>query len=349
MTTPVFDAAQTARVTPFAELVDALRTAALDADAGRIESPARLVVPLNEGGVMLSMPASAADLAIHKLVTVCPRNRGGDLPTIQGQVSVVDPATGAPLFALDGPTVTGRRTAAVTLLALRTFVAAAPRDVLLIGTGTQAAHHVEALAALFPGVRVRVKARAPAQAAAFCARLRAVLPTLEPLGGDTLPETLDAVITATTSATPVYDDAARAGRLVVGVGAFARRGRSRRADDRGQRALRRRSGGRAPRGGRPDRRGRRLGARALACRRAARHRVDTRLQRVARTGRARVLQERRLRGMGSRRVPRRTRSHFTHSSVYLSAGPIRRRHTSHVCAPSTIRSAAGFCARRRLV
>ncbi|VCQ38560.1 ornithine cyclodeaminase [Burkholderia pseudomallei] len=59
MTTPVFDAAQTARVTPFAELVDALRTAALDADAGRIESPARLVVPLNEGGVMLSMPASA--------------------------------------------------------------------------------------------------------------------------------------------------------------------------------------------------------------------------------------------------------------------------------------------------
>ncbi|WP_122831972.1 delta(1)-pyrroline-2-carboxylate reductase family protein, partial [Burkholderia pseudomallei] len=192
MTTPVFDAAQTARVTPFAELVDALRTAALDADAGRIESPARLVVPLNEGGVMLSMPASAADLAIHKLVTVCPRNRGGDLPTIQGQVSVVDPATGAPLFALDGPTVTGRRTAAVTLLALRTFVAAAPRDVLLIGTGTQAAHHVEALAALFPGVRVRVKARAPAQAAAFCARLRAVLPTLEPLGGDTLPETLDA-------------------------------------------------------------------------------------------------------------------------------------------------------------
>ncbi|AGK50648.1 ornithine cyclodeaminase/mu-crystallin family protein [Burkholderia thailandensis MSMB121] len=220
MTTAVFDAAQTARVTPFAGLVDALRAAALDAAAGRIASPARLVVPLNEGGVMLSMPASAPDLAIHKLVTVCPRNRGGDLPTIQGQVSVVDPTTGAPLFALDGPTVTGRRTAAVTLLAIRTFLATAPRDVLLIGAGTQAAHHVDALAALFPGVRVRVKARAAARAAAFCERLRTVLPTLEPLGGDALPDTLDAVITSTTSATPVYDEAARAGRLVVGVGAF---------------------------------------------------------------------------------------------------------------------------------
>ncbi|ABC35124.1 delta(1)-pyrroline-2-carboxylate reductase family protein [Burkholderia thailandensis] len=220
MTTAVLDAAQTARVTPFAELTDALRTAALDAAAGRIASPARLVVPLNEGGVMLSMPASAPDLAIHKLVTVCPRNRGSGLPTIQGQVSVVDPTTGAPLFALDGPTVTGRRTAAVTLLAMRTFLAAAPRDVLLIGTGTQAAHHVDALAALFPGVRVRVKARTAAQAAAFCERLRTVLPTLEPLGGDALPDALDAIITSTTSATPVYDEEARAGRLVVGVGAF---------------------------------------------------------------------------------------------------------------------------------
>ncbi|KVK88025.1 delta(1)-pyrroline-2-carboxylate reductase family protein [Burkholderia sp. MSMB1498] len=226
MTTAVFDAVQTARLTPFAELVDALRTAALDAADGRIASPARLVVPLNEGGAMLSMPASASDLAIHKLVTVCPRNRGGDLPTIQGQVSVFEPTTGEPLFALDGPTVTGRRTAAVTLLAIRTFLRAAPRDVLLIGTGTQAAHHVDALAALFPGLRVRVKARTAAQAAAFCARLRAVLPTLEPfepsepLDGDTLPDTLDAVITSTTSATPVYDEAARAGRLVVGVGAF---------------------------------------------------------------------------------------------------------------------------------
>ncbi|KVD81941.1 ornithine cyclodeaminase [Burkholderia sp. ABCPW 14] len=220
MTTAVFDAAQTARLTPFAELVDALRTAALDAADGRIASPARLVVPLNEGGVMLSMPASASDLAIHKLVTVCPRNRGGGLPTIQGQVGVFDPMTGEPLFALDGPTVTGRRTAAVTLLAIRTFLPAAPRDVLLIGTGTQAAHHVAALAALFPSLRVRVKARTPEQAAAFCERLRAVLPTLEPIGGDALPDTLDAIITSTTSATPVYDEAARAGRLVVGVGAF---------------------------------------------------------------------------------------------------------------------------------
>ncbi|KVE28425.1 ornithine cyclodeaminase [Burkholderia singularis] len=226
MTATVFDAAQTARLTPFAELVDALGTAALDAADGLIASPARLVVPLNEGGVLLSMPAAASDLAIHKLVTVCPRNRASGLPTIHGQVSAIDPSSGAPLFALDGPTVTGRRTAAVTLLAIRTFLAAAPRDVLLIGTGTQAEHHVAALAALFPTARVHVKARTAAQAAAFCERLRTASPAparLEPLACDAaLPDALDVVITSTTSAAPVYDEPARAGRLVVGVGAFTR-------------------------------------------------------------------------------------------------------------------------------
>ncbi|KVE32639.1 delta(1)-pyrroline-2-carboxylate reductase family protein [Burkholderia sp. TSV86] len=224
MTTAVFDAAQTARLTPFAELVDALETAALDAADGRIASPARLVVPLNEGGLLLSMPAAASDLAIHKLVTVCPRNRASGLSTIHGQVSVVDPSAGTPLLALDGPTVTGRRTAAVTLLAIRTFLPAAPRDVLLIGTGTQAEHHVAALAALFPTARVHVKARTAAQAAAFCERLRTASPArLEPLACDAaLPDALDVVITSTTSAAPVYDEPARAGRLVVGVGAFTR-------------------------------------------------------------------------------------------------------------------------------
>ena len=80
MTTRIFDAAQTARLTPYASLVDALKEAAADYAQGRIASPERLVVPLNAGGVMLSMPATAPDLAIHKLVNVCPANRTRGLP-----------------------------------------------------------------------------------------------------------------------------------------------------------------------------------------------------------------------------------------------------------------------------
>jgi 1-piperideine-2-carboxylate/1-pyrroline-2-carboxylate reductase [NAD(P)H] len=41
-----------------------------------------------------------------------------------------------------------------------------------------------------------------------------------PLAGDIIPDDIDVVITLTTSKTPVYRDAARPGRLIVGVGAF---------------------------------------------------------------------------------------------------------------------------------
>lgn len=201
MTLAVCNAAQTAACLPFGPLVEAL------------------AVPLREGGVMLSMPAAADDIAIHKLVNVCPSNRERDLP-IHGQVVAYDPGSGEARISLDGPTVTGRRTAGITMLGARTFLAAAPRDVLLYGIGTQAAHHLDALAELYPEARVRVKARSVERAAAFCARWRERLPGIEAFGEAPVPDSVDLVIAATTSATPVYHEAARVERLVVGVGVF---------------------------------------------------------------------------------------------------------------------------------
>ncbi len=220
MTFAVCDAVQTAECLPFGALVDALAVAARDAAGGRILTPARLAVPLRDGGLMLSMPATADDVAVHKLVNVCPGNRQRGLPTIHGQVTVYDPATGEALVVLDGPTVTGRRTAGITMLGIRTFQPAGPADVLLYGVGTQAAHHVDALATLYPEARVRVQARTAAQAVAFCETWSGLLADIEPFDGDTVPDSVDLVIAATTSATPVYDAPARAGRLVIGVGVF---------------------------------------------------------------------------------------------------------------------------------
>lgn len=225
-TVQIHDAAATARVTPYPALVAALRTATADYAAGRIVSPERLVVPLNDGGILLSMPATAPDLAIHKLVNVCPRNSERDLPTIHGQVMAFDADTGETRFILDGPTLTGRRTAAMSMLGIETLSQSAPRDVLLIGTGTQAANHAAALAELYPDARLRVRSRTLARAQAFCDAHRAQAPNLEPLefeGNDNdnaTPESIDLVIALTTSRAAVYDEAPRAGRLVIGVGAF---------------------------------------------------------------------------------------------------------------------------------
>ncbi len=212
----VCDAARTARLLEPLALVEAIAAAARDGAAGRLTSPERQVVPLGEGGVLLSMPATAPDIAIHKLVNVQPANGQRGLPTIHGVVAVYDAATGRPLCLLDGPEVTGRRTAAVSMLAIRHGLAQPPREVLLIGTGVQARHHLQALQAVYPQTLVWVRGRTAAAAQAF---VGAAAGHVKPCPAE-VPEHVDVVIAATTSKAPVYDLPARAGRLVIGVGAF---------------------------------------------------------------------------------------------------------------------------------
>ncbi|SOE92120.1 ornithine cyclodeaminase [Burkholderia sp. D7] len=213
-----FDALETASLLGYTALVETLRRTIVEYGAGNIVSPERLSIPL-QGGVMLSMPSSAEDIAIHKLVNVCPGNAARNLPTINGQVIACDPVTGEMLFVLDGPTVTGRRTAAVSALAAMTLLNGSPKEILVIGTGKQASNHVEAFATLFPDARILVKGVSDDSTRSFVERQKQVAPRLEALQGD-IPESVDVVVTVTTSKKPVYNEAVRPGRLVIGVGAF---------------------------------------------------------------------------------------------------------------------------------
>lgn len=214
----VFNAAQTAELLSFPDLVSAIAAACTEYANGAIAAPERQVVPFPQGGVMLSMPATAHDIGIHKLVNVVPGNRALGLPTIHGVVSVFDGKTGRELCVLDGPTVTARRTAAVTMLGLKTFLKAAPQHVALIGTGTQAVGHIQALAALYPGLRVTMVGTSQAKAQAFADTQQHL--SLDIKAATATPDGIDAVITLTTSAIPVYTQAAKAGLLIIGVGAF---------------------------------------------------------------------------------------------------------------------------------
>ncbi|HUH60718.1 MAG TPA: bifunctional Delta(1)-pyrroline-2-carboxylate/Delta(1)-piperideine-2-carboxylate reductase [Candidimonas sp.] len=214
----VYDARQTAELLGFPQLVAALRDACLQYANGAILAPERQVVPFPQGGVMLSMPATAHDLAIHKLVNVVASNRDRALPTIHGLVSAFDGQTGRALFVLDGPTVTARRTAAISMLGLQTFLAEAPRSVALLGTGAQAAGHLDALAAIFPGLSVHVVGTSAAKTQGFAHDHRGL--PLRIQAADSVPDTVDAVITLTTSAVPVYGKAAKKGVLIIGVGAY---------------------------------------------------------------------------------------------------------------------------------
>jgi 1-piperideine-2-carboxylate/1-pyrroline-2-carboxylate reductase [NAD(P)H] len=113
-----------------------------------VHVPPRLVQSLPGGGSLFVMPAMDARLAITKLITFTPANANAHtslgLPTIQGEVIVFDNATGQRLGALDGPTVTARRTAAVSLLAAQTLAAVPAGPLLIVGAGVQGRAHMEA-------------------------------------------------------------------------------------------------------------------------------------------------------------------------------------------------------------
>ncbi|MEB0042237.1 MULTISPECIES: bifunctional Delta(1)-pyrroline-2-carboxylate/Delta(1)-piperideine-2-carboxylate reductase [unclassified Pseudomonas] len=215
----VFNETETAALLPIRELIAALRVAAQQVVDGDIVSPERLVVALKDGGVMLSMPATSDDIAIHKLVNVNPRNRNEGLPTIHGQVVACDALSGVMLFQVDGPTVTGRRTAAVTLLGISCLLPQAPRSVLIIGGGTQAGNHVQAIAEVYPYAVIRVRGSSVQSAQAFVERFKASAPNLV-VEDPAHPSDTEVVITVTTSKTPVHFEPARPDCLVIGVGAF---------------------------------------------------------------------------------------------------------------------------------
>jgi 1-piperideine-2-carboxylate/1-pyrroline-2-carboxylate reductase [NAD(P)H] len=221
----LLNAFDTAQALPYARLVPALAQAAQQLAHGEIDAPERLVVPIGDAGVLLCMPAIGADLGVTKLITVHGDNARHGLPAIQGEVIVFDRATGRRLALLDGPTVTARRTAAMSLLGIRTLAPAPPTSALLIGSGVQATAHADALIEFFGVSRLWIAGRDRARSQAFCEALRLRQPqaTALPIGMDELAAAcrrVDVVIALTTSRTPVVPDELPPHVLAVGVGAF---------------------------------------------------------------------------------------------------------------------------------
>lgn len=221
----ILNPVQTALALPYDKLVPAIAQAARQMAEGGIHAPERQVVKIDASSVLLSMPAIGADISVTKLITVHGDNARHGLPAIQGEVIVFDTATGKRHALLDGPTVTERRTAAVTLLGIQQLAPRTPSSAMLIGTGVQAAAHADALIAFFGVERFRIASRNPSHAQAFCDELArrhphvAAEPVDAVIARTQTPDT-DLVIALTTSRSPVIPSRLHAGTLAVGVGAF---------------------------------------------------------------------------------------------------------------------------------
>lgn len=212
---------ETAARLPYAELAESIRSVALAGRSGGVQAPPRLALPLIEGGILLVMPASDGDIAITKLVTVHSENARAGLPTIQGEVVVMEAATGRRLGILDGAVVTARRTAALSLLAAKHLAPRPDGPLLVVGAGTQARSHLEAFREGLGTSRVFVTSRTESRAEDLARHARDL--GMEARSIRNTEEALDEaglVVTATTSREPVLPEDLPEDVFVAAVGSF---------------------------------------------------------------------------------------------------------------------------------
>jgi len=168
---PLLDAQQTALALPWTALVEEIVRLLHD---DLVNVPPRLVQSLPGGGSLFVMPANDSRIAITKLITFTPANAGTDRPAIQGDVVVFDIATGQRKLLLDGPTVTARRTAAVSSLAALKLAPNTQGPLLIVGAGVQGRAHLEAFAEVLKIRHVMIASKSNASAQALAAHAEAM-------------------------------------------------------------------------------------------------------------------------------------------------------------------------------
>ncbi len=135
--------------------------------------PRQVMAHPGQEGLIAWMPAVLGGLEPFgsKVISVYPKNRLRGLHTHQGAVLLFAADTGEVRAIVDADALTARRTAAVSALATDLL---APRDaaeLTLLGSGTQAETHLEAMLSVRPVVRVRVHSRSLKHAEEFARRM----------------------------------------------------------------------------------------------------------------------------------------------------------------------------------
>ncbi len=196
------------RLLPMAECMDAMAEVLATLARGEAILPLRSILWLPEkvGGLGL-MPAALLPGRVTgvKVITFFPGNEGTELDTHQGAVLLFEAERGRLLAVVDATSITAIRTAAVSGVATRLLAREDAGDLALLGSGTQARTHLEAMRAARRIRRVRVASKGLERARSFAAResgkhgiaIEPVASVREAVAG------ADIICTATSSREPV--------------------------------------------------------------------------------------------------------------------------------------------------
>jgi ornithine cyclodeaminase/alanine dehydrogenase-like protein (mu-crystallin family) len=202
MSVRVLSASDVRKLLPMGDCIDAMAEVLAALARDELFNPLRSIVfPPGERTGMGLMPSfRSGDKAVYalKAIVVAPENRSRGLDSHQGFVALFDGVTGVPKALLDASTITEIRTAAVSGVATRLLARPESKTLAILGAGTQARSHLEAMREVLPIERVRAWSRTPGSASE--------LDGVEEVGSaEEAVRGADVVVTATAAREPIVE------------------------------------------------------------------------------------------------------------------------------------------------
>jgi ornithine cyclodeaminase len=172
----VLDEAEIANVLSPAMALNATRQALIAVASPATIQPPRLVIDLdNPPSRWLGlMPAASPhdELLGAKIITVYPENGSVGKPTHQGAIILFNSGDGKLEAVLEAELITAYRTAAASAIAIDLLAPDPIEELVVLGSGVQALHHVEMIASLRSLGRVSIWARSFSKAERLADEIR---------------------------------------------------------------------------------------------------------------------------------------------------------------------------------
>lgn len=166
----IVSGADVRRALPMSDCIEAVDRAMRALSSGGADVPLRTVMQVPGGrnffGVMPGYLADPQGLGA-KIITVYPDNAKVGLPSHLGIVLLFDAQTGFPLAVMDAAELTAIRTAAASAVATRALARQDASHLAILGTGEQAATHLESISKVRMLRSVRVWGRSLEKAQRF--------------------------------------------------------------------------------------------------------------------------------------------------------------------------------------
>jgi alanine dehydrogenase len=143
---------------PMGECMDVMEKCLAALARGQAVLPLRPMLRTPQGDMLAMMPAYLSDIEALgvKVITVFAGNHGTEYDAHQGAVLVFEPEHGSLAAVVDATAITAIRTAAVSGVATKLLARPDACDLALLGAGTQARGHLEAMLLARKLRRVRV-------------------------------------------------------------------------------------------------------------------------------------------------------------------------------------------------